>query len=601
MKFEDLRQRIAEAEVVSFDIFDTLIVRLYAEPTDLFRHLEESYEAGGFCAARISAEMAARDEVFQNQCHEVTLDKIYENLHPSYWPLQEKEVELEKLMCKANPEMLELFSWCKEQGKRIIISSDMYLPIAVIEEILQNAGYMGYKKLFLSSETKRPKATGEMYDDLLTYCGVSANQILHIGDNRYTDYEIALQKGLSAYCYEPICKSVGDNYHSSYFALLNQYAEKEVAPSILKGMITLHDAQNPTEDYWVNFGYQYAGILTLSYVQWIHAQMQKDEISQAFFMLRDGYIFKRAFDQLYPSAKTSEIYGSRSMFLLAGMEHYEDIKMHITGLHRNGLTYRMCFERLSIQDDAFLEEYKTAFPALDMIVDSEQEFQRIDEFFVSHESTLKEYGAKQRKVIIAYFDSIGLLNGKNAIIDLGWKGSMLKGIEKICKLENRKADLYGYFLGTHPFQNTGIRAIGFAMNQGKPDDKYPIKALVDYGYTISVLELMFSAPHPSILGVQKDGSAFIPLYQQSCAEEDRRQKISAEMLTGALEFITDYQSVAEHFPVFLDANTGLIPMEYIATRISDYDEKTISGVHFFPGVGNDMSSHPIVRKGSTTV
>jgi hypothetical protein len=174
---------------------------------------------------------------------------------------------------------------------------------------------------------------------------------------------------------------------------------------------------------------------------------------------------------------------------------------------------------------------------------------------------------------------------------------MLKGIQKVCKLENRKSDLYGYYLVTHAVKNTGIRAIGFAMNQGKPDDKYPIKALTDYGYTISVLELMFSAPHPSILGVKKEGTTFLPIYQSICEEEEKRQKISAEILYGIQNFISDFQYVGSKFPVSVEANSGLIPVEYIATKISNYDKNNISSIHFFPGVGNDMTSHPIVRNG----
>ncbi len=45
---EELKKRIDEVDVVSFDIFDTLIVRLYRKPTDLFAHLEESTGFSGF-------------------------------------------------------------------------------------------------------------------------------------------------------------------------------------------------------------------------------------------------------------------------------------------------------------------------------------------------------------------------------------------------------------------------------------------------------------------------------------------------------------------------------------------------------------------------
>lgn len=76
----------------------------------------------------------------------------------------------------------------------MVISSDMYLPLGVIREMLRLSGYTEYDKLFLSSETKRPKSTGEMYEDLLNYVEEPANLVLHIGDHPFTDKEMAKRK-----------------------------------------------------------------------------------------------------------------------------------------------------------------------------------------------------------------------------------------------------------------------------------------------------------------------------------------------------------------------------------------------------------------------
>ena len=57
---DDLKNKINKAEVISFDIFDTLLLRPYLKPTDLFRHMEEVYHANGFATARIEAEKTIR-------------------------------------------------------------------------------------------------------------------------------------------------------------------------------------------------------------------------------------------------------------------------------------------------------------------------------------------------------------------------------------------------------------------------------------------------------------------------------------------------------------------------------------------------------------
>ena len=201
----------------------------------------------------------------------------------------------------------------------------MYLPETVISEILRKTGFSGYRKILLSSETLRPKATGEMYDDLVAAAGVPASRILHIGDNRYTDGQIAHEKGLRTYCYETMFQRYGNCRNPSYFAVLNSLCEKETAPSILEGMIALDTARNPGRPYWRRFAYQYAGMMTVGYCQWLKEQFDKEGIKKAFFMLRDGYVVEKVFRMLYPDFETDRIFGSRRMFLLARMNRKRPI------------------------------------------------------------------------------------------------------------------------------------------------------------------------------------------------------------------------------------------------------------------------------------
>ena len=65
-EFKQFKKSIKNVDVVSFDIFDTLLIRPYEKPTDLFKHIE--YELASyreFYKERILAEKRARkkDEV----------------------------------------------------------------------------------------------------------------------------------------------------------------------------------------------------------------------------------------------------------------------------------------------------------------------------------------------------------------------------------------------------------------------------------------------------------------------------------------------------------------------------------------------------------
>ena len=68
-------------DIISFDIFDTLIERKVSRPSDIFRLTGEKVlgkaEAEEFCQKRILAERTAREG---RNSQETDLDGIYDNL-----------------------------------------------------------------------------------------------------------------------------------------------------------------------------------------------------------------------------------------------------------------------------------------------------------------------------------------------------------------------------------------------------------------------------------------------------------------------------------------------------------------------------------------
>lgn len=83
--------------------------------------------------------------------------------------------------------------------KRVVITSDMYLPKTAIEDILHKCGYNEYERLFLSSDVKAGKWSGHLFDYLLTELNVSPKAVLHIGDNLSADVKMAQKKAYSQF------------------------------------------------------------------------------------------------------------------------------------------------------------------------------------------------------------------------------------------------------------------------------------------------------------------------------------------------------------------------------------------------------------------
>lgn len=594
MDISKIRKLIDASQAVSFDIFDTLIVRLYKNPTDLFAHLEESTQSTGFKESRIAAEQEARKRAAERGVHEVTLDEIYAQLHQSYQPMRQKEIALERLMCQANPEMRPVFDYALKSGRPVYISSDMYLPKDVIEAILTDAGYQGHTALLLSSETRRPKATGEMYEDLIAAAGTK--QILHIGDHPFTDGQAAREKGIQTFYYEPLRQTVGGNQNSAYFAVLNQYAAQNPVLSILEGMTVLYEARQPAPSYWEMFGYKYIGILAYGYMKWLKERLDHLGISKIYFMLRDGYLMKQVFDRLFPEFETYEIYGSRRMFLFAGMRSYRDIQLHITGLHVKGLTYARFWDRLSLESEALHERFLEAFPVQEQRISSDEQLRELDAFMEENEAFLLEAGREERALLEEYLQQIGLLDGTAAVVDLGWKGSMLKGLENACDLLGRSANLTGFYLGTHTCNTPNLRMESYLLDHGHTTGAKNADVLRD-GYIILILEFSFSAPHQSILKLRRQEGELQPVYQDSGAYEEERREMFCQITNGVMAFTRDMMEIEQAFPVSISREAALVSMEYLSKAASKLDQTEIQNQKAYPGIGNDGSSRPILKHG----
>ena len=175
MKFrysnEEVKKVIDDCDVISFDIFDTLLLRPYYEPHDVFRHLERLNDAPGFYESRKNAEAVARQVYSEKE--DICFSQIYEFIEDKYKSLKEKELDLESKILFQNQFMKEIYDYCLEKGKKVIIVSDMYLSKDFLENVLKRNGYTGFEKLFVSSEFGKMKYSGNLFRVFMHVCGNS--------------------------------------------------------------------------------------------------------------------------------------------------------------------------------------------------------------------------------------------------------------------------------------------------------------------------------------------------------------------------------------------------------------------------------------------
>ena len=186
MSIKSYKQYIDRCEVVSFDVFDTLIKRNVRTPKDVFSLVEREalkrfgVSMEGFRDKRVCAERTARE---LSDREEISFGEIYDQLpyeEEIKSSLSQLELEMEYALTTVNLEIKEVYKYAIDRGKEVIIVSDMYLDRAFIERLLLKCGYNQYKKIYVSSETGVQKYTGNMYRMILRENSYSPGKIVHI-------------------------------------------------------------------------------------------------------------------------------------------------------------------------------------------------------------------------------------------------------------------------------------------------------------------------------------------------------------------------------------------------------------------------------------
>ena len=267
------KKYISKFDIISFDIFDTLLFRRVQKPSDVWLILEKKEGKKGFFIDRKKADEKTYAKAIARG-GETTLDEAY-SLIPQWASLKEKELALEREVLYANKEMIEIWDFLGSIGKRRVITSDMYLPGDFIRRVLVENGIEGWDGFYLSNEHDCRKSSGQLFELLINNEGVLPEKILHVGDNELSDVKAPRKLGIKGRLYKQ---------EGRWF---------------------------PFTSYWTGVGYRLGGSLGYMYVSWIVRTAKKFGKNHLMFVGRDGYIWNKICNELWPEIKTDYFFAPR--------------------------------------------------------------------------------------------------------------------------------------------------------------------------------------------------------------------------------------------------------------------------------------------------
>lgn len=337
---EKLKREIDECDVVSFDIFDTLLVRKTLYPTDIFDMVFRAFfdslknVISDFVKQRIGCErrlyLTTHPNIYDiyNEIQKDT--RITNEVKNS---LIEEEIKIEKSNLIVRKRMVSILRYALSQKKVVCCTSDMYLTESILRDFLVSKGILGIDRLFISCELGVSKNSG-LFDYVKKH--YAGKKILHIGDNYDADIESANRYKIDSTFWIPSIFSMISEGTSkdilSYDLLLSDRLTigklfSEVYNDPFLFYVTKGKCMIP-DDYYL--GYYFVEPIIASFIDWMLEKTKKDNIKTVLLGARDGYIIEKMLykrEEYYgKEIEYKYFYASRYICTLAGMKNDDDVK-----------------------------------------------------------------------------------------------------------------------------------------------------------------------------------------------------------------------------------------------------------------------------------
>lgn len=537
-KFNNLIEKV---DIVSFDIFDTLLIRPYLSPEDLFEHIEKLYKLNGFKKERILAEKRTR--YIHTEDEDITIDDIYENICPEYSNLKNIEMEFEKQVLRPNPFIKYFYDKANSSGKTIIAISDMYLPSEFLKTILHKNGFTNIKAVYVSGEYKKSKGSKHLYEEVVKKSGVKPEKILHIGDNLQSDYFSAMDSGINAIFLEKYIDKFYKTQIGKKYTLLSKKINS-IDFSIITSISAIQLLQN-SSNYWYNLGYNFGGPFAIGYTQYIIEQCKLNNINNLLFVSRDGYILQKIYKILVGenALENHYIYAPRILNIKCFLDY------------RNNFTYLKNIFDIN----------KDICPDFNNIPET---FEQAKQLFNNNIATLQQRAENEYNEYKQYLAQLHIKNSRMVTIDMTTGAFSSQAF-----LTNIFKDkiVLGLFSGTF-CENTEFKYKTFANKNFIPED-IP---------KINILELLFTAPELPLESIKNSK----PVYKTPTKDDLFRLNIYPYIEQGILDFVKIYKDIFEKCAINFKSDVCFELLNIVTALHSKTDKHYLKSVCHSKDINN---------------
>lgn len=542
--YQELKDKIDKVEVVSFDIFDTLIMRKIFSPEDVFRLLEEKVRV----ELKLDCEIAnVRAQAASMRGSYATINEIYQYIKQQTNLIDKNIIDIMQLekdididLCIARRDIADLYEYCIKCKKEVYFISDMYYTLQDIKYILDKCGVTipDDEHIWISCEKKCDKVSGSIWKEYSELVGKDI-KCLHIGDNKTGDVENPAKYGIDSY----YVMSAKDMFMNSSISELASNVNT-VSDSICLGLVVAKLFNSPFalcstngkvsfEDSEI-YVYCVYGPLLEKFLIWLYYNSRKDGIEKLLFFARDGYFLEK--DYKVVSELLNDGYEqdwcylpiSRRCIYMATMENEDDFK-RVVAFPYVGTFAEYMKSRFGIIVTEVTSEYNNR--QINVVGDSKD----ILEWIQLYKDEIIKKAKRERENYLRYLKTDGdMQKGLTyGTVDLGYYGTNQYYLQRLTGIKTKGYCFYAC-LGK---DNVYISDISMTSCFQYGDDYTAEKSIVRKKNMY--IETFITAPHGMISYIDNQGKMICKPDGKSQEYFDIKEKVNC----GAVDFIVNYINI----------------------------------------------------------
>lgn len=452
-------------KIISFDVWDTIIKRkCHPEEIKLHtaqyivlkyaEHLKEKYK-------NIYEILKERDSIEETLCKinkengnddECRIIDVFKELQKNIFKdeindiseeLLNEEIEQEKRCIFINPDIIPIFE--KYKDLKMYCISDFYMGADSLKILLDYLNLpIKIEKIYSSADYLLNKRTGNLYKQAEKELGITPKEHIHVGDNQYSDIEIAQKLGIET------IKTVKTEYE-----FISERGRK-----FNFNLDSLKKDVKDQNDRLFNSGVDLAPLLYFFGYSIVEYAI-KNKIDTVYYQTREGETFikihelikeNNPFGVQIPECDTMEV--SRMATFSASLKEFSIAELLRLWSQYRVQSMKALFKTLAID----IEPYKEFFGKYDINIEEnivEPWFNvKLQNLCADKEFTDKiqiELNEKKEELLRYFKEKKNIINNDKPlfVVDIGWRGTIHDNLAYI--FTNKQID--GYYLTLYDFYN----------------------------------------------------------------------------------------------------------------------------------------------------